>query len=66
MSRDNRKGSNNLNDLKFLTGLRFGNEKRFRELKFEKAKEQEKAETKFLKERNWDLGLLTNKKEEET
>ena len=43
MSKDNHKGSNNLNDLKFLTGLRFGNEKRFRELKFEKAKEQEKA-----------------------
>ena len=25
MSRDNNKGKNNLNDLKFLTGLRFGN-----------------------------------------
>ena len=44
MSRDNNKGKNNLNDLKFLTGLRFGNERRFREQKFGKSKEKEVAE----------------------
>ena len=66
MSRDYHKGKNSLNDLKFLTGLRFGNDKRFREQKFEKEKDQQKAEENYLKERNWDLGLLTKKKEDES
>ena len=65
MARDQHRGKNNLNDIKFLTGLRFGNDRQLRERKYEGDAKKEKAKKTYLKERNWDMGMLTRKKEPE-
>ena len=63
MARDAHSGKTNLNTIKFLTGLRFGNDKKLREKDFDGYDKKAKATSTYMKERNWDLGLLTKKKE---
>ena len=65
MQRDAHKGSSNLNNLKFLTGLRFGNEMKIREQNYEGEAKRNQAKSTYIRERNWDIGLLTKKKEPE-